>query len=80
VDAVSVTKDLLEVLPDPRIHQASVMLSGVRGLSALHLPLGLTVRTGDRAAFELQLPVESLRNIAEVVRPYMGVMGAQAKP
>ncbi len=80
MDAVSVTKDLLEVLPDPRIHQASVMLSGIRGLAELHLPLGLTVRTGDRAAFELQLPLESLRNIADVVRPYMGVMGAQAKP
>jgi len=80
MDAVSVTEDLFEVLPDPRIRQASVMLSGIRGVAELRLPLGLTVRTGDRAAFELQVPVESLRNVADVVRPYMGVMGAAAQP
>jgi hypothetical protein len=80
LDAASMTKDFLGTLTDPRIRQGFVMLGGIRGVTELHLPLGLTLRTGDRAAFELQVPVESLRNVADVVRPYMGVMGASAKP
>ena len=80
LDLVSILKGVFEATTDPKLHQALVMLRAIRGFDELHAPIGLTARTGARAAYELQLPFETLRNVAGLMRPYMGVMGATPKP
>jgi hypothetical protein len=80
LDPVSLARRAFEASPDPEVRSVASLLKGIQGLADLRAPLGFTLRTGARAAFELQVPVESLRNVADVVRPYMGVMGAAAEP
>ena len=79
-DLVPVMMSGLELTADARMRSALVMLNGVRGFADLHAPFGLTARLGARAAFELHFPLETLRNVADIMRPYMGVMGARPAP
>ena len=71
---------MFEATTDPKLHEALVMLRAIHGFDELHAPVGLTARTGARAAYELHLPFETLRNVAGLMRPYMGVMGATPRP
>jgi hypothetical protein len=80
LDLVSLLKGVFEATTDPKLHAALVMLRAIHGFDELHAPVGLTSRTGARAAYELHLPFETLRNVAGLMRPYMGVMGATPRP
>ena len=64
---------------DPTTNQLKLMFAAVPGLAALHAPLVVVVRSGPKLTIELQAPYGSLENTANVARPFMGVMGAQAK-
>jgi hypothetical protein len=61
---------------NPLLRQVGLMFSAIPGLTDVRLPVVLTVRSGERLSFELSLPAKSLANLAAVVKPFMGEMGA----
>jgi hypothetical protein len=65
---------------DPSVKQVGAMVNAVPGLTELKAPLVIALWGGKTSALELQLPIQTLTNVAQVVRPFMGMMGAGAPP
>jgi hypothetical protein len=80
VDPISFMMKAIEQGQDPRTKQAALMWHAVPGLAALRAPVVFAAASGTTASYELQLPLASLQNVATVVKPFMGMMGAAAAP
>jgi hypothetical protein len=62
---------------NPLLRQVGVMFSAIPGLTDVRAPIVFTARSGERLSFELAVPTTSLANLAAVVKPFMGEMGAR---
>lgn len=60
----------------PDMQPAMAMLNAVPGIRDLEMPLVFAVQSGAAQAFEFQIPFSSLQNVAKIVRPFVGMMGA----
>ncbi len=78
LDLPSAVMKLSAGSPDPGLRQAHRMMLAVPGLSELKAPLILSLRSREALDLEIALPTESIQNIGEVLRPFMGVMGGGA--
>ena len=61
----------------PAAKQVIAMMGAVPGLTELRAPLVLTLRGGATTGIDVQIPFQAFVNVAQVVRPFMGLMGAQ---
>jgi hypothetical protein len=75
VDLMSMVGAGTKAADDPSVRQVGAMMNAVPGLAELRAPLVLAVWGGKTTAIDLQLPYQSLVNVAQVVRPFMGMMG-----
>jgi hypothetical protein len=66
-------------MPGPQGKQVAAMTTAIPGLGTLAAPLVVTSRGGPAATVELAVPIGTLVNVAQVVRPFLGVMGAGAR-
>jgi hypothetical protein len=72
VDLWAATRPVLAALKDPQAAQMSVMVSGLPGFATLKLPVLMSYRGGQSLAGELRVPLATLRNAADVLRPLIG--------
>jgi hypothetical protein len=79
-DPVAFFGAMVKGAQDPSVKQAGAMMNAVPGLATLQAPVVFAVWGGKTTAFELQLPFQSLANVAQVVRPFMGMMGGPPPP
>ena len=75
-DFISLLSSTTKGIQDPSAKQLGAMLGAVPGLTELRAPVVVTLRGGATTGFDLQFPFESLANVARVVRPFVGKMGA----
>jgi hypothetical protein len=75
MDLMSVVGAVSKAAEDPSVKQVGAMLNAVPGLSELRAPMVLAMWGGKTTAFDLQFPYQTLANVAQVVRPFMGMMG-----
>jgi hypothetical protein len=75
VDLLSFLGAAGKAADDPSVKQVGVMMNAVPGLAELRAPLVIAVWNGKTTAVDLQFPHQSLVNLAQVVRPFMGMMG-----
>ncbi len=52
------------------------MLGALPGLSTTHTPLMVAAPAGPNLAGEVHIPVVTFDNIAKLIRPFVGIMGA----
>jgi hypothetical protein len=67
---------MLEHATDPQSRQAAIMLGALPGLATTRTPLILAAPGGQNLAAELHIPVVTFDNIAKLIRPFVGIMGA----
>jgi hypothetical protein len=75
VDLMSFLNAVGKAADDPSVKQVGAMMNAVPGLSELRAPLVVAMWGGKTTAVDLQLPYQTLANLAQVVRPFMGMMG-----
>ena len=75
VDPLAVTLDLLAYATDPGSRQARVMLSALPGLAKTRAPIVVSAPAGTRFAYELRIPMVTFDGVAELIAPFMGLMG-----
>jgi hypothetical protein len=80
IDLVSFFSSIGKNAQEPQMKQLGAMMGAVPGLNDLKAPLVLAVWGGKTTAIDLQLPYQSLANVAQVVRPFVGMMGGQPAP
>jgi hypothetical protein len=79
-DLVALIASGIKAAQEPSLKQAGAMMGAVPGLADLKAPLVIALWGGKTTALELHFPIQTLTNIAQVVRPFMGMMGAGAAP
>jgi hypothetical protein len=76
LDLVRLLTDGAATLPQPDLQGPFAKLGALQGFTAVRASFGLTARSGARAAYELQVPFETLRDVITFVRPYLTGLGA----
>jgi hypothetical protein len=71
VDFVGMIRDATATLLEPAVKVPLSKLGALRGFLDLRAPIGLTARSGARAAYELQVPFETLRDLSSFAKPYV---------
>jgi hypothetical protein len=79
-DPVAFFGSMIKTAQDPSVKQASAMMNAVPGLADLKAPMVISLWGGKTSALDIQLPFQTLANLAQVVRPFMGMMGAPPPP
>jgi hypothetical protein len=67
---------VFEHAADPQSRQLAIMLGALPGLSTTRTPLMVAAPAGPNLAGELHIPVVTFDNIAKLIRPFVGIMGA----
>jgi hypothetical protein len=75
-DFMSLFSSALKGVQDPTGKQLGAMMGAVPGLVDLRAPLVVTLRGGATTGVDVQIPFQSLANVAHVVSPFVGKMGA----
>jgi hypothetical protein len=75
IDLMSIVGAVSQAAEDPSVKQVGAMMNAVPGLSQLRAPVVMALWGGKTTAFDLQFPYQTLANVAQVVRPFMGMMG-----
>jgi hypothetical protein len=75
LDLMSFVGAVSKAAEDPSVKQVGAMMNAVPGLSELRAPLVMSMWGGKTTAFDFQFPFQTLANVAQVVRPFMGMMG-----
>lgn len=78
IDVLALIIQIASASDDPSFHQLRLMVAAIPGLKELRAPLVMAIRNGPNVELELQVPTATLENIARIVQPFMGTMGASA--
>ena len=75
-DVLTLVNASFKGVKDPTGKQVAAMLSAVPGLTELRAPMAFIVRGGATKGIDFQIPFQTFVNVAQVVRPFVGKMGA----
>ncbi len=76
VDLAQFLMQVFEKVAAPEMQPAMAMLNAVPGIKELEMPFVFAIGSGATESFELQIPFSGLDNLAKIVRPFVGMMGA----
>ena len=80
MDFMALLTSVSKTAQDPSMKQLGAMTGAVPGLAELRAPLVLALYGGKTTAFDIQFPYQSFANVAQVMRPFMGMMGGPPPP